>query len=52
MTHPRLIRGEGEMEIEVARDHEGEFEPQLARKRQTCPPGSDEKAIGMYSRRD
>ena len=49
-TPKRLLDGEGEMEIEVPRDRNGEFEPQLVKKRQTRLPGFDDKVISLYSR--
>lgn len=40
----------GPMPIEVPRDREGSFEPQLVKKRQTRFTGFDEKILGMYAR--
>jgi putative transposase len=40
----------GPVEIEVPRDREGTFEPQLVKKRQTRFTGFDEKILGMYAR--
>jgi putative transposase len=40
----------GPMEIEVPRDRDGSFEPQLVKKRQTRFTGFDEKILGMYAR--
>ena len=40
----------GEMEIEVPRDRNGQFEPQLVRKRQRRLPGFDDKVIALYAR--
>ena len=41
---------QGPVEIEVPRDREGTFEPQLVKKRQTRFSGFDEKILGMYAR--
>jgi putative transposase len=49
-TTKRLIDGDGELEISVPRDRNGEFEPQLVRKRQVRLPGFDEKVLALYSR--
>jgi putative transposase len=40
----------GPMEIEVPRDRDGSFDPQLVKKRQTRFTGFDEKILGMYAR--
>jgi putative transposase len=40
----------GPMEIEVPRDRDGTFDPQLVKKRQTRFTGFDEKILGMYAR--
>jgi putative transposase len=40
----------GPVEIEIPRDREGTFEPQLVKKRQTRFTGFDEKILGMYAR--
>ena len=40
----------GEMPIEVPRDRNGSFEPQLVKKHQTHFDGFDEKTISMYAR--
>ena len=48
---PKKIKGRrGEMEIEVPRDRNGEFEPQLIKKGQTRFDGFDDKIISMYAR--
>src|SRR5215469_1866750 len=48
---PKKIKGKrGEMEIEVPRDRNGAFEPQLIKKGQTRFDGFDEKIISMYAR--
>lgn len=41
---------QGPVDIEVPRDREGTFEPQLVKKRQTRFTGFDEKILGMYAR--
>jgi putative transposase len=40
----------GELEIAVPRDRNGEFEPQLVKKRQRRLPGFDDKVIALYAR--
>ncbi len=40
----------GEAEIEIPRDREGKFEPQLIGKRQTRFEGLDEKILSLYAR--
>jgi len=49
-TKKRLKTESGEVEIEVPRDREGSFEPQLVRKGQRRLPGFDEKVIALYAR--
>jgi putative transposase len=47
----KTIRTEsGELEIEVPRDREGSFEPQLVRKRQRQLSGFDLKVLTLYAR--
>ena len=46
----RLKSGTADLEIEVPRDREGSFEPQLVRKRQRRLPGFDDKVIALYAR--
>jgi putative transposase len=40
----------GAVEVEVPRDREGTFEPQLVKKRQTRFKGFDEKIVALYAR--
>ena len=40
----------GEVEIEVPRDRNGDFEPQLVKKGQRRLPGFDDKVISLYAR--
>jgi putative transposase len=49
-TTKTLKTDHGPMEIEVPRDREGSFEPQLVKKRQTRFTGFDDKILGMYAR--
>ena len=49
-TSKRIIAASGEMEIEVPRDRQGDFEPQLVRKRQVRLKGFDEKVLLLYAR--
>ena len=47
----KTLKGEfGELSIEIPRDREGSFEPQLIPKHQTRWTGFDEKIISLYSR--
>jgi transposase-like protein len=47
----KTLKGEaGEMTIEVPRDRNGTFEPQLIEKHQTRFEGFDEKILSMYAR--
>lgn len=49
---PKRVRGESgdAIDIEVPRDREGTFEPQLVRKHQRRLAGFDERIIALYSR--
>jgi len=50
-TSEKTLKSEsGEMPIEVPRDRNGSFEPQLVKKHQTHFDGFDEKIISMYAR--
>ena len=50
-TTPKTLKGKrGQLEIEVPRDRNGEFEPQLVKKNQTRFDGLDEKIISLYAR--
>jgi putative transposase len=40
----------GELEISVPRDRNGDFDPQLVKKRQRRLPGFDDKVIALYAR--
>lgn len=42
--------GQGEVEIEVPRDRDGSFDPQLIKRYQRAIPGFDEKILAMYAR--
>jgi putative transposase len=47
----KTIKGDfGELEIDVPRDRNGEFDPQLIKKRQTRFKGFDDKIISLYAR--
>ena len=49
--HDKTIKGDfGEMEIEVPRDRNSEFEPTIIGKHQTRFDGFDDKIISMYAR--
>ncbi len=50
-TSEKTLKGKkGEVRIEVPRDRNGTFEPQLVKKHQTRFDGFDEKIISMYAR--
>jgi putative transposase len=49
-TSKRVKADSSEIELEIPRDREGSFEPQLVRKRQRRLPGFDEKVIALYAR--
>ena len=50
-TTPKVLKGKrGQVEIEVPRDRNGKFEPQLVKKNQTRFDGLDEKIISLYAR--
>ncbi len=50
-TSSKVIKGDlGEIPIEVPRDREGTFEPQIVQKHQTRFDGFDDKIIAMYAR--
>lgn len=50
-TSGKTIRGDfGELEIEVPRDRNGSFEPQVLPKHQTRFTGFDDKIVSMYAR--
>jgi len=47
----KTLKGEqGQVEIEVPRDRQGSFEPQLVKKGQTRLEGFDEKILALYAR--
>ena len=48
---PKIVKGKrGQLEIEVPRDRNGDFEPQLVKKNQKRFDGLDEKIISLYAR--
>jgi putative transposase len=50
-TTPKTMRGKrGQVQIDVPRDRNSEFEPQLVKKGQTRFDGLDDKIISLYSR--
>lgn len=46
----RVKSGTAELDIEVPRDRNGSFEPQLVRKRQRRLAGFDDKVLALYAR--
>jgi putative transposase len=49
-TAKSVLTGAGELEIEVPRDRNSEFEPQLVKKGQRRLSGFDDKVIALYAR--
>lgn len=50
-TTPKTMRGKrGQVQLDVPRDRDSSFEPQLIKKGQTRFDGLDEKIISLYSR--
>lgn len=49
-SRKRVRTGTRDLEIEVPRDRDGSFDPQLVRKGQRRLPGFDEKVIALYAR--
>jgi putative transposase len=50
-TTPKTLKGKrGQVQIDIPRDRNSEFEPQLVKKGQTRFDGLDEKVISLYSR--
>ena len=49
-SRKRVVTSTNELAIEVPRDREGTFDPQLVRKRQVRLEGFDEKVMALYSR--
>jgi putative transposase len=50
-TSPKTMKGKrGQVQIDVPRDRNSEFEPQLVKKGQTRFDGLDEKIISLYAR--
>jgi putative transposase len=49
-TPKSVLTGEGELDIEIPRDRNGEFDPQLVKKGQRRLPGFDDKVIALYAR--
>ncbi len=49
-TPKGVLTGAGELDIEVPRDRNGEFEPQLVKKGQRRLAGFDDKVIALYAR--
>lgn len=49
-TPRNVLAGSGEIEIEVPRDRNGEFDPQMVKKGQRRLPGFEDKVIALYVR--
>lgn len=50
ISRKRVKTDSAEIDIEVPRDRDGSFEPQLVRKRQRRLAGFDEKVLALYAR--
>jgi transposase-like protein len=50
VTAKHVLTNSGELSIEVPRDRNGEFDPQLVKKGQRRLPGFDDKVIALYAR--
>jgi putative transposase len=50
LTSKRLVTDHGPVSVEVPRDREGSFEPQIVPKHQRRFAGFDDKIISMYAR--
>lgn len=48
-TSKRIIDDDGDLDIQVPRDRNGDFEPKLVRKRQVRLQGFDEKVLSFYA---
>ena len=50
-TTPKRVRtDDGELELQVPRDRNGTFQPQIVKKRQTRLTGFDDKVLSLYGR--
>ncbi len=50
-TNTKTLKGDlGEIELDVPRDRQGEFEPQLVKKYQTRLAGLDKRILSLYAR--
>jgi transposase-like protein len=49
-SRKRVTTDSGEIDVEIPRDRNGDFEPQIIRKGQRRLPGFDEKVIALYAR--
>lgn len=49
-TRKTLKRNDGALPIDVPRDRDGSFEPELIKKGQTRTDGMDDKIIGLYAK--
>ena len=49
-SRKRLQTEQGPLELEVPRDRNGTFEPQIVPKHQTRVPGLDDKILALYAR--
>ena len=49
-TSKRILDAAGDFQIDVPRDRNGDFEPQIVRKRQVRLAGFDQKVLSLYAR--
>lgn len=49
-SHKTVTTDSGDIDVEIPRDRNGDFEPQIIRKGQRRLPGFDEKVIALYAR--
>jgi len=49
-TSKRVKTGAADVTLEIPRDRNGEFEPQLVKKHQRRLPGFDDKVLALYAR--
>jgi transposase-like protein len=49
-TTKRVKTGSADVTLEIPRDRNGEFEPQLVKKHQRRLPGFDDKVLALYAR--
>jgi putative transposase len=48
-TRKNMMNNDGAIPIDIPRDRDGSFEPELIKKGQTRIDGMDDKIIGLYA---